>query len=111
MLGRGVSHASQPAASASIPPLIGAVAGARRWPVGAVLVLLVSALVLPGLVFSATLLGRLAASERAGLAAEAQAVTVRTAEALDELRGEELTHDAADTVGAEVLPCHAVRGA
>ena len=92
MLGRGVSHASQPAASASIPPIIGPVAGARRWPVGAVLVLLVSALVLPGLVFSATLLGRLAASERAGLAAEAQAVTLRTAEALDrELTGQQAT--------------------
>ena len=92
MLGRGVSHASQPAASASIPPIIGPVAGARRWPVGAVLVLLVSALVLPGLVFSATLLGRLAASERAGLAAEAQAVTVRTAEALDrELTAQQAT--------------------
>ena len=87
-----MSYMSQFLFSAVAPSQQGATADVRRWPVGAVLALLVSALVLPGLLFSAVLLGRIAASERARLAAEAQAVTQRSVEALDrELTGQQAT--------------------
>ena len=60
----------------------------RRLPVRLLLMSLAAALALPGLVFSAVLLGRFAGSERARYAAEAQADAKRAADALDrELAG------------------------
>lgn len=62
--------------------------GSRRLPVQLLLTLLAAALVLPGLLFSAVLLGRFAAFERARHAAQAQSDATRAADALDrELAG------------------------
>ena len=92
MLGGCVSHMSQFLLSAVASSPQRPVADGRRWPVGVLVALLVSALVLPSLLFSATLLGRIASSERTRLASEAQVVTLRTAEALDrELTAQQAT--------------------
>ncbi len=55
----------------------------RRWPVRLILVGIVFALVLPGLVFSAVLLDRIATAERTRSQDAAQAAAIRAAEALD----------------------------
>ena len=56
---------------------------ARRWPVRLILVAIVCALVLPGLVFNAILLFRLATTERTRSVELAEATALRTAESLD----------------------------